>query len=129
MNKLILALAAAASLAAPAAASPDRPAEPYGEEARIPFAHLRGGIRSFHADDYDTVYIQDRRRDWYRAEIAGYCQALPWALRIGVDTRGSSTFDRFSALIVEGDRCQLISLTRSEKPVRRGRKHRRAAGD
>ncbi len=119
MNKIILALAAGAVLAVPAASKP-RPAPPIaGEEAEIPFAQLRGGIRSFHADDHDTVYLQDRRRDWYRAEVAGACIALPWAHRIGVDSRFGSTFQRGSALIVEGDRCIVTSLVRSEKPVRR----------
>lgn len=120
MKKLLLAFAATLSLSATAYAGPAQDAPPTGEEVAIPFAHLRGGIRSFHAEDQDTVYVQDRRRNWYRAEIAGACIGLPWAMRIGVDTRGSSTFDRSSTLLVEGDRCQLVSLTRSEKPQRRG---------
>ena len=120
MKKLILALAAGTVLAAPAVEAKTKPRAPItGEEAAIPFANLRGGLRSFHTDDADTVYIQDRRGDWYRAEIAGACIGLPWAMRIGVDTRGSSTFDRSSSLLVEGDRCMLTSLTRSERPIRR----------
>ena len=126
MTKLILALAAAALLAAPAFAKPDPSPPPTGEEVRIPFANMRGGIRSFHAEDQDTVYIQDYRRNWYRAEIVGACIGLPWAMRIGVDTRGSSTFDRSSSLLVEGDRCQLVSLTRSERPYRRASRRTRA---
>jgi len=128
MNKLILALAAGAVLAVPAASKP-RPAPPItGEETQIPFAQLRGGIRSFHADDHDTVYLQDRRRDWYKAEIAGACIALPWANRIGIDSRFSSTFQRGSSLIVEGDRCMVTSLVRSEKPIRRASRATRSKG-
>jgi hypothetical protein len=120
MTKLILALAAGAFLAAPGIARPDPSPPPTGAEVSIPFANMRGGIRGFHTEDDDTVYVQDRQRNWYRAEIAGACIALPWAMRIAIDTRGSSYFDRSSALLVEGDRCQLISLTRSERPTRRG---------
>src|SRR5215208_6375740 len=112
MNKLILAatVAAAASLAMPAAARP-RPAPPViGQEARIPFASM-GGIRSFHAEDDDIVYLQDYRRRWYRAELIGPCFGLRWAMRIAVDTRGSSAFDRSSALLVGDERCLLGSLT------------------
>ena len=128
MNKLILALAAGAVLAVPAASKP-RPAPPItGEETQIPFAHLRGGIRSFHADDRDTVYLQDRRRDWYRAEVAGACIGLPWARAIGIDTRFGSTFQRGSSLIVEGDRCMVTSLVRSEKPIRRASRKTRSRG-
>ena len=123
MKKLILALASAfalatPSLAAPAAASP--------EEARIPFVNF-GGIRSFHANGDDIVYLQDSHRQWYRAELLGRCWGLSWAHRLGVDTRGSSTFDRFSALVVDGERCPLISLTRSEKPDRRSWKKKKGA--
>jgi hypothetical protein len=120
---------AAALLAAPLAAAPPheeasggevRPEEaPRAEEARIPFANFRGGVRSFHADEVDVVYLQDRRRNWYRAELIGSCFGLPYARAVGVDTRGSSVFDRFSSLIVEGERCQLQSLTRSGRPERR----------
>ena len=126
MNKLILTLAAGAALAAPAAGKP-RPAPPItGEETQIPFAHLRGGIRNFHADDRDTVYLQDRRRDWYKAEVAGACTGLPWATRIGIDTRFGLTFQRGSSLIVEGDRCMVTSLVRSEKPVLRASRKTRS---
>ena len=128
MNKLIIALAAAAALAAPAASKP-RPAPPItGEEVEIPFANLRDGIRSFHADDYDTVYLQDRSRDWFKAELAGACIALPWANRIAYEIRGTSSFERGSVLIVEGDRCIVQSLVRSEKPDRRATRASRSKG-
>ena len=128
MNKLILALAAGAVLAAPAASKPRTSPPITGEETQIPFANLRGGIRSFHADDRDTVYLQDRRRDWYKAEVAGACINLPWARAIGIDTRFGSTFQRGSTIIVEGDRCMVTSLVRSEKPDRRASRKTRAKG-
>jgi hypothetical protein len=120
MKKTLLALVAA-SLAAPAfAAPPPAPLSQNAEEVRIPFARF-GGIRDFEADGYDAVYLQDRGRRWYHAELAGRCRELPWAFGIGVDTRGSATFDRFSSLIVGHDRCQLLSLTRSGPPPRKHR--------
>ena len=128
MNKLVIALAAGAVLAVPAASKPRTPPPITGEETHIPFVNLRGGIRSFHADDSDTVYLQDRRRDWYRAEVAGTCINLPWARAIGIDSRFGSTFQRGSRLIVEGDSCIVTSLVRSEKPVRRASRKTRAKG-
>ena len=128
MSKLILALAAAASLAAPAAAKP-RPAAPViGQEARIPFASM-GGIRSVHADDDDIVYLQDYRRRWYRAELIGPCFGLRWAMRVAVDTRGSSAFDRGSALLVGDERCLISSLTYSDPPPRRASRRTRGKTD
>jgi hypothetical protein len=118
MKSLILALAAAAAVAPhPALADPEL--HPQARlEARIPFVAF-GTIRHFEPVGNNLVYLQDRRRRWYRAELAGRCLELPHAHYIGVDTGGGPFVDRFSALIVEGQRCQLRSLTRSEAPPRR----------
>ena len=120
MKTFIIALLAAASLAAPAAAKAPRTAD-RAEEATIPFVQFRG-IRDFRAEGRDVLYLQDRSRNWYRAEVMGPCLGLPWARTIGVDTRGSSSFDRFSILLVEGDRCGIASLTRSSGPPPRKKK-------
>jgi hypothetical protein len=118
MKTIILALAATASLAAPLSAAAPRPAPPAGEEASIPFAHF-GGVWSFEAPDDDLVYLQDRSRNWYRAQLYGPCWGLSWANGIGIDTRGSSEFDRYSFLIVGKERCAIQSLTRSGPPPKR----------
>ncbi|MDB5692121.1 MAG: hypothetical protein JWO81_1184, partial [Alphaproteobacteria bacterium] len=73
----------------------------------------------FEAQDDDLVYLQDRSRNWYRAQLYGPCFGLGWANGIGVDTGGSASFDRFSTLIVGGERCRIESLTRSGPPPRR----------
>jgi hypothetical protein len=120
MKSLLLPVLSLA-LAAPAAAQ----AEPAGrgpakaEEVRIPLAAFR--LRSFRADSRDVVFIEDRRRNWYRAEVIGPCRELPFAHAIGIDTRGSSSFDKFSAIVVGGERCPLHSLTRSEKPRKKAK--------
>jgi len=119
MKKMILALVAAA-VAAPALAVPAVHNEHFtakAEEVSIPFPGFR--IRNFRAESRDVVLLEDQGHNWYRAELIGLCQDLPFTQAIGIDTRGSSSFDRFSAIIVGRDRCQLTSLTRSEKPVKR----------
>jgi hypothetical protein len=120
MHKILLPLLAA-TIAAPAVAAQAEPAHHHSdaqaEQARIPFAGLR--IRNFRADGQDVVYIEDQRRNWYRAELFGPCSGLPFANAIGIDTRGTSSFDRFSAIVVRGERCQLKSLTRSAEPPKR----------
>jgi hypothetical protein len=123
MTGLTLVLAAAASLAsaAPAAAA-DTPAMPAAEEARVPFLHI-GRMRTFRAIDDETVYVQAQRRQWYRVLTMGPCPNLPWAHRIGVDTRGTPTLDRFSILLVDGDRCQVRSVVAADgPPPRRSRR-------
>jgi Family of unknown function (DUF6491) len=94
-----------------------RRGRPRGPDRR--FAAPFGGVRSFQADGSEAVYLQDRQRNWYRAELIGPCQGLPWAFGIAIDNRGSSTVDRFSTLIVEGDRCKIESLTRSGPPPKK----------
>lgn len=111
-----LAFAAVAGSSAVAAAQPPVTAE---REASIPFFHHRQ-LTSFTPIDDDTVYLRAGGR-WYRAELMTPCFELPWANAIGVDTRGSSSLDRFSTLIVGRDRCRLQSLVASEAPPRRRR--------
>ena len=121
MNRLILALAAAASLggALPAAAQPARE-EALEEEVRVPFLHI-GRMRTFRAIDQNTLYVRGHRREWYRITTMGPCPNLPWARFIGIDTM-TRTLDRFSVVIVDGDRCAVRSVVRSGEPPRRSRR-------
>jgi len=124
MKRLAIALGAAACLAGavPAAAQKDEKID-FAQEARVPFLHI-GRMRTFRAIDQNTVYVQAQRRQWYRVLTMGPCPNLPWARYIGVDTRGSAVFDRFSTLVVDGDRCAISSVVRSGEPPRRERGRR-----
>ena len=115
LTLLVLILAAAA----PATAQPDAPPQ-RPQEARIPFVNF-GSVRTVRTAGEDVLYLQDTRRNWYRAELTGPCPGIERALRIGVDSRFSSTLDNSSTLIVDGQRCPIHSLVRSEKPPRRPR--------
>ncbi|HEV7659952.1 MAG TPA: DUF6491 family protein [Allosphingosinicella sp.] len=108
----LFATAPALALAAP---------PPADREVRIPFVQF-GAIRSFRADGDRIVYLQGRRHVWYRAELNGPCLNLPFALRIGLDQRYSSTLDNSSSLLVEGERCRIMSLVQADPPPRRGRR-------
>lgn len=103
--------------AAPALAAPPPAAD---REVRIPFVQF-GAIRGFRPVGDDVVYLQGRRRIWYRAQLNGPCINLPHALRIGLDQRYSSTLDNSSSLIVEGERCRIVSLVQADPPPRRRR--------
>lgn len=89
-----------------------------GVEAKIVFPNY-GAIRNFEADGNDGIWLEDRQRRWYYGELIGYCPDLNFAQRIGFDTGGASVFDKFSSIIVRGDRCQLTSLVTAEKPLPR----------
>ncbi|HEU4967766.1 DUF6491 family protein [Sphingomonas sp.] len=117
MRKILI-IAAALIAAAPALAQTDK-AEP---QASIPFVN-HGGVRDFDVVDNDTLYIEDQHRHWYRAELMGYCPDLGFARAIGFETRGPDTLDRFSTLIVRGQRCPVKSLVESGPPPKKAKKH------
>ncbi|MFN3944208.1 MAG: DUF6491 family protein [Allosphingosinicella sp.] len=117
MKKALLTLGAALVAAGGISAAGAAPARDAPREARIPFVN-HGGIRDFVPAGRDVVYLQDRSRQWYRAELMGPCLGLPFARAIGVETWGASSFDRFGMLIVEGQRCPVQSLVRTERPSR-----------
>jgi hypothetical protein len=110
-SSLILPLTALA-LAAPAvyAETPSPQAEAQ-KDARIPFVN-HGGIRDWRSDDRDTVYIQANNRDWYKATLMTPAFDLPFANAIGFDTGPSGTLDRFSSIVVRGQRYPIASLER-----------------
>lgn len=115
---LILAALAAATLATPALARKPTgwPADQIGQETSIPFIGTVG-LYNFEPDSDRGVWLQDQRRYWYYARIAGPCTGLGYTSRIAVDTRfGGSRLDRTGHLLVDGDRCQIDSLTKSAGP-------------
>jgi len=93
---------------------------PAPEEARIPFAGFQS-IHTFYPVGEDVVYLQDQRRDWYRATLSGPCFNIGTAVAIGLDTRPGDTVDNTSSFLVDGRRCPIHSLVRSGPPPRRGR--------
>jgi Family of unknown function (DUF6491) len=84
-------------------------------DASIPFAD-HGGIRDWSPDGNQALYVQARDSRWYRAELMGYCPDLPHVLSIAFISEASGEFDRFSSIVVRGQRCMLKSLTESDPP-------------
>jgi hypothetical protein len=122
IRTLTIAILAAASLAGsavPAAAQrhgPIWPADKLGKETSIPFIGTIG-LYNFAADGDRGVWLQDQQRRWYYATVIGPCTGLPFATRIGVDTRfGGSQLDRTGILLVDRQRCPINSLVASNGP-------------
>jgi len=108
-------LAAIALIAlTPAAQASEARASNEAKEASVPFANRN--ITDFRADGDSAVYLQVNGFDWYHARLMGPCTELPFAERIGVETRGTDTLDRYATLIVRGQRCQLTSLVKGAPP-------------
>lgn len=127
--RMLIALLLAASPMTLAAEEP-APRE-VGQEADISFPAL-GGIRNFRADTDRGVWLEDRQRNWYYASFIGTCPEIRFAHGIGIDTRGSARFDRFSKILVDGNVCAIATLVTADKPLsereqRRLRKEAEAA--
>ena len=122
LNRTLLALPLAALCAAAAPAQTPPPAP--GTQATIPFVE-HDGVYDFRPDGDRAVYLQDRSRKWYRATVLGPCIGLNFATRIGVKTRGTSSLDRFGALLVDGQECQIDQLVTSDPPPKKAKKPRK----
>lgn len=118
LNRSLFMLAGAALIASAAvpAAAEFKPIE-----MSIPFVS-HGGIRDWRAIDHDTLYVQDTHRNWYRAELLSRCFDLLFAEAIGFDASGTDRFDRFSSVVVRGQRCPVKSFVASGPPPRKERK-------
>lgn len=126
MKKPILTTLTVLALAGPALAAKPTPHiwPELGVETQIIFAN-HGEIRNFEADGQDGIWLEDRKRRWYYAELLGGCQGLNFAQGVGFDTGGSSNFDKFSSIIVDEWKCPVVSVVTAEKPLPRKERERR----
>ncbi len=75
----------------------------------IPFANL-GNIRDWRSDQANELYVESENRKWYRITFWSPCQQLPFAVRIAFVTDSLGSLDRFSSVLVDGERCWFKSF-------------------
>lgn len=124
LSSLVLPLAALAFVAPAAYAETAPAAAEAQQEVRIPFAN-NGGIRDWRSYEKDVLYVQDRQRKWYKATLMSPAFDLRYTEAIGFDTGPTDTFDRFSTVVVAGQRYAVQSLVRVDHPPKKPKK----AGD
>ena len=122
LRLVMLGTLSAARCLAPAADNPTPPAASSAAaapapEVQIPFA--KNNLWNWQVLDDQTLLIQDRSRRWYKATLFGHCINLPFANRIAFDSNPSGTFDKFSAILVRGQRCPLMSLVATTAPAKK----------
>jgi hypothetical protein len=84
------------------------------KDASIPFSGST--IRGFQVADDDSL-ILDAGSRWYRAILWSSCQRdLKFESAIGLASRPTDTFDRFSRVLVDGRSCPIQSLDEIENP-------------
>jgi|SRR5580692_2218029 hypothetical protein len=121
---IMLGTLSAAPCVAPAADDPTPPAASSAAatpapEVQIPFA--KNNLWNWQVVDDQTLLIQDQSRRWYKATLFGHCINLPFAQRIAFDSNPGGTFDKFSAILVRGQRCPLMSLVATGAPPKKSK--------
>ena len=112
-------IAALLAIAA-AAATPTVPVFPLGETTIRDAAG--GGIRDWHSDDGQSIYLRDRSGRWYRATFAGPCPGAVYSSTIGINSDALGAFDRFGTISTDRGLCSVTSVVRSAKPAKIGRR-------
>jgi hypothetical protein len=115
-------LAAAAALLGACATAPVPASDPAGETV-IPFM---SSIRSLEwkAVSDQAAYVRGGNGDWFLVRTANRCTRLRAATAIGFDVAALDQLDRYGALLVQGQRCPIASITRSEGPPKKTRRSR-----
>jgi hypothetical protein len=101
--------------AAPAVAHNE--ASPAQTNVSIAFAN-HGGIWNWRPAGDQVVYIEDRSHHWYKATLMRPSFDLRSSEAVGFDTGPSDRLDRFSSLVIRGERFAIQSLERVPAPPR-----------
>jgi hypothetical protein len=95
-----------------------------GREVVIPFVSSIGSVEWKRASD-DSLYVRGGNGQWYFVRTTNYCTHLATSLGIGLQTSALDQLDRNGAILVQGQRCPVASITVSDGPPRKVR-HKRA---
>ena len=115
MRKILsLTFLAAAAAAGPAAA------EKGPGETVIPFINSLSNVE-WKAASNDSLYVRGPKGDWYFVRTTNRCTRLRAAHGIGFQTSRGGQLDRHGAIMVQGIRCPVASIVRSDGPPRKQR--------
>ncbi|HLL31199.1 MAG TPA: DUF6491 family protein [Allosphingosinicella sp.] len=103
-----------------AAGAPGAAKEASGETV-IPFMSSLNAIEWKAASD-DSLYLRGPRGDWYFVRTMNRCNRLRSSSAIGFQTSPRDQLDRHGAIVVEGVRCPIESIVRSDGPPRKARR-------
>jgi hypothetical protein len=115
--RLTIAAAAFASVAAPALAASN--GGPAPDETRI---RQIGSRLEIVPDPGRGLYIQDYQGKWFHASTQGECPRLTYNARLRLVASPGGYFDSRSAVVADGWRCLVSSVTESDGPPRHHRR-------
>ena len=85
-------------------------------DASIPFANT---IRNYRTgkDVEKSLLLEGSNGNWYRARLDSFCaRALPWENAIGVVQDATNSFDKFSTVVIDGQRCRVVAVDQIADP-------------
>jgi hypothetical protein len=108
------------SLLALAAAGAPAIAGEASDEIVIPFMSSLNAIE-WRAASNDSLYLRGPRGDWFFVRTMNRCDRLRSSPGIGFQTSARDQLDRHGAILVQGVRCPIESIARSDGPPAKAR--------
>ena len=87
-------------------------------EVRIP---RMGRFLEWRPDGNQALFIRADNGRWYRASLENACPRLANRSNIRFIAAPNGDFDRYSAVVADGWRCQVAAISESEGPPQRHR--------
>ncbi|MEQ8507813.1 MAG: DUF6491 family protein [Rhodospirillaceae bacterium] len=76
----------------------------------------RGGIKDWRATSNEELYVESRNDQWYKVTFNAPCTSLKFANTIAFVTEPNGDLDKFSAVIVDDQRCFFDTFERVDGP-------------
>lgn len=76
----------------------------------------QGNIMAWQVLDARTVYLQDRARRWYRADMRGACVRLAFGGQLGFRTGPGGRLDAGSQILSRAGACTIKTLVTADGP-------------
>jgi hypothetical protein len=99
-------------------------APPAGAETAIPFVRSQG-ILDWQAAGDDGLYVRGYDGRWYLVRTTNRCPRLVDAVTLGFVESAIDQLDRHGAILAQGERCPIASVTLAAAPPPSKRPHRR----
>lgn len=90
-------------------------------ETVIPFISSLNAVE-WKAASHDSLYLRGPNGDWYFIRTMNRCPRLRNSPGIGFRTSALGQLDRHGAILVQGVRCPVESISRSDGPPKKMRK-------
>jgi len=93
----------------------DKDAKSSSRRVVIPFVATTG-MYNWRVGEDNSLLLEARHNDWYKATFRGYCPPLRFEHQIGVIADPMGSFDEFSKVLVDDSICYVDTLEHIDNP-------------